>query len=290
MKVIIFGGAGFLGSHVADSLIDRGHEVTIYDLIPYNYENSPKMIIGDIMDRAAVSEAVSGADAVYNFAGVADLDDAINRLEDTINLNILGNYYLMEACVQHQVKRYVYASTLYVHSDKGGFYRCSKQASEIYLEEFNRTFGLPYTVLRYGSLYGPRSDEHNGFYRFVKSAMTKGEIRYSGTGEELREYIHVKDAANLSARILDEEFENKHVIITGQTNYRVHDILTTIGEVLDKPLKIEFANEEKNLHYNVTPFVYKPQSSYKLTPTYYHDIGQGIFECATLIGEELGEL
>ena len=87
------------------------------------------MFQADILDQDALADAIAGCEAVYNFAAIADLDEAINRPLDTIRVNVLGNGVALEACRQHGIKRYVYASTVYVHSRDGGFYRCSKHAA-----------------------------------------------------------------------------------------------------------------------------------------------------------------
>lgn len=154
MKVLVFGGSGFLGSHVADALSDAGHEVTIFDLVKSTWLRSDqKFVSGDLLDEKIVSEIVSGFDVVYNFAALADLNQALDKPVDTIRINVLGNTYILEACKKHNVKRFIYASTVYVYSREGGFYRCSKQASESYIEEYQKCFGLDFTILRYGSLY-----------------------------------------------------------------------------------------------------------------------------------------
>ena len=77
-------------------------------------------------------------------------------------------------------------------------------------------YGLDYTVLRYGTLYGPRSDHHNGLWRIVKHALETGKLSYGGSPEAMREYIHVEDAARASVAALGEEFRNQHVVLTGQ--------------------------------------------------------------------------
>ena len=92
----------------------------------------------------------------------------------------MGNLNVLEACRTNNVRRFIYASTVYVHSRQGGFYRCSKQASEAYVEEYQKIFGLDYTILRYGSLYGPRADHNNGLYRIIKSALENGKVSYEG--------------------------------------------------------------------------------------------------------------
>lgn len=280
MKAVVFGGSGFLGSHVADALTESGYEVVVFDKRESPYlQAGQQMMIGDISDEAQVEEAVRGADFVYDFAGIADLDDASTKPIETIEFNVKGTCILIEACLKHKIKRFVYASSFYVHSEKGGFYRCSKQAAEIYIEEYNRKYGLDFTVLRYGSLYGPRTNGNNGVYRLLEGALHHNKIRYAGTGEELREYIHVKDAAELSVRILNKKYRNKYIVLTGHEAIRVRDMIEMIREIMDKPIEVEYSNHSSELHYHITPYSFKPKYSYKLTNDCYRDIGQGLIEC-----------
>ena len=284
MKVMVFGGSGFLGSHVADELTERGHEVKIYDLQPSPYQREgQEMIVGDILDKDKVFRAVEGCDAVYNFAGIADLDTAITQPIDTINQNILGNALILDASVKAGTKRFVYASTIYVYSSLGGFYRCSKQAAELYIEEYQKRYGLGFTILRYGTLYGPRADERNSVYRYLKQALLQGKIIGYGTGEELREYIHVRDAAKLSVDILSEEFKNKYVVITGHHPIKFREMLSTIKEMLGGKVEIEFRPPAEDTrygaHYTITPYSFVPKIGQKLVSNYYIDLGQGLLEC-----------
>ena len=146
---------------------------------------------------------------MYNFAAIADLNDALNKPIETVQVNVLGTVNILEACRLHSVRRFVYASTVYVYSREGGFYRCSKQAAEHYVEEYQRAFDLDFTILRYGSLYGPRADATNGLYRIVRDALARGSISYAGNPESIREYIHVEDAARASVVVLGEEFATR---------------------------------------------------------------------------------
>lgn len=136
MKVIVFGGAGFLGSHVADALSQRGHVVSIFDsLIPRRFfQPGQRMIVGDIRDRAAVEHAVRGNKVIYNFAGFSDIEAAADHPLETIESNVLGNGIILEAARRWKVQRYVFASTVYVYSQAGSFYRASKRACEDYIE------------------------------------------------------------------------------------------------------------------------------------------------------------
>lgn len=279
----VIGGSGFLGSHVADALSDAGYRVRILDRLTSPWKRADQeMIVGDMLDTNVLDQAVAGCDAVYNFAAIADLDEALDQPVETVRVNILGNVHVLEACRRHRVNRYVYASTVYVHSREGGFYRCSKQAGEQYVEEYQRTYGLDYTVLRYGSLYGPRSDHRNGLWRIVKRALETGKVSYEGSAEAMREYIHVEDAARASVAALGDEFRNQHVVLTGQEPMRVMDLLKMLAEILGMPQEVEFIESDHAGHYIRTPYAYQPQLGRKYVPTMHVDLGQGLLE---LIGE-----
>jgi len=280
MKAIVFGGSGFLGSHVADALTGAGYEVTIFDLRPSAcLLPGQKMIAGNIVDEKAVFEALKGCDYLYNFAGIADLDDATTRSLDTVHQNIVGTTTILEAARKHGVKRFIYASTIYVYSDRGGFYRCSKQAAELYIEEYARRFGLDYTILRYGTAYGPRADSRNSIHRYLKQAVEEGRITCGGTGDEIREYIHVKDIAGLSVAILSDAYRNQHITITGHYPMRFKDMLNMIREMLNNSVEIEFTGAQDEDHYGMTPYSFIPKIGKKLVSDYYVDLGQGLMEC-----------
>jgi UDP-glucose 4-epimerase len=279
MIVTVIGGSGFLGSHVADKLSEAGHKVRIFDRVPSPWvRTDQEMQVGDVLDIAAVTRAVAGAEAVYNFAALADLSDALDKPLETVRINVLGAVDALEACRVSAVKRVLYASTVYVYSREGGFYRCSKQAAEHYVEEYQRTYGLDFTILRYGSLYGPRSNASNGLFRIVHSALMQGRISYEGNPEAVREYIHVEDAARASVLALGEEFRNESVVLTGHEPMRVVDLLKMLAEILGMPDKVEFRDEDKPGHYVRTPYAYTPKLGRKYAPPLHVDLGQGLVQ------------
>jgi len=283
-KAVVIGGSGFIGSHVADHLSDNGYQVVIYDRSASQWlRRGQDIVIGDVQDAKKISETIAGSEVVYNFAALADLNQALDQPIKTVNINILGNLNVMEACRTHGIQRFIYASTVYVYSREGGFYRCSKQASESYIEEYQRIYGLDYTILRYGSLYGPRADEANGLYRIVKSALENGTVKYEGDAEAMREYIHVDDAARASIEALDDKFKNESVVLTGQEPMRVIDMLKMLAEILDIPKnKVEFVENNYSGHYIRTPYAYQPKLGRKYIPPMHVDLGQGLIE---VIGE-----
>ena len=283
-KCVVFGGGGFLGSHVADYLSASNFEVLVVDKNPSEWlQPNQKMLIGDILDPTCVIAAVEGADFVYNFAALADLNAALNQPILAAQINIEGNINVLEACKEQGVERFVYASTVYVHSREGGFYRCSKVASEAFVEEYYLRYGLNFTILRYGSLYGPRSDQTNGLRRIVKSAVKHRKIRYSGNKNAIREYIHVEDAAQASVDILDEKYRNMTIGLTGGQPIAVTDLLGMLAEMLDlEEDKIDIQDGKVIGHYARTPYFYKQNKSKNYTLPVYVDLGQGLLE---LIGD-----
>lgn len=287
-KVIVFGGSGFLGSHVADALTDAGYQVTIFDRIhsPYARPNQ-EMIVGDIMNLDEVISASSECKYVYNFAGIADINDAKNRPVDTAMINVLGNVHVLESARINQAERFVFASSLYVYSESGSFYRASKQSAERFVESYHERYGLPYTILRYGSLYGRRADERNGIYKLLKEALTNKAITYMGSKAAMREYIHVIDAAKLSAQILGAEYANRHFVLSGQERMSVENFMKMISEMIPGGVELSFKGKVDDGHYIMTPYGFHPKVGNKLVTNDYVDLGQGLLDCMAEIHEQM---
>lgn len=287
--ITVIGGSGFIGSHVADKLSDAGYRVRIYDRVSSPWlRQGQEMIVGDLSNIEKIHNSVAGAYAVYNFAALADLNLALTQPVKTVEVNILGNVQVLEACRLNDVQRFVYASSVYVYSREGGFYRCSKQAAEHYVEEYQNAFGLDYTILRYGSLYGPRADPGNGLLRIVRQALETGVVRYQGSPDALREYIHVEDAAQASVAALGQEFCNQSVVLTGQEPMRVHDLLKMLAEILGKPDAVEFAEGVQPGHYVRTPYAYQPKLGRKYVPPMHVDLGQGLLQLINQVRMDAG--
>lgn len=287
MKILVTGGAGFLGSHVADALSEAGHVVTIFDRVESSYLRSDQtMVVGDLMDETFMTSLVQGHEVVYHFAGIADIDVCAQRPTETARINILGTVQLLEACRKAAVQRFVFASSAYVFSDSGYFYRSSKRACESFIEDYANLFDLKYTCLRYGSLYGERSDENNSIYRMINQAIQEGKITYRGHGDELREFIHVRDAAHNSVKILEAEFENSHIILTGNEKMSYGELLEMIKEILGHRITIETIPSVRKAHYKITPYNFSPKLGKKLVSNPHIDMGQGLLLCMAEIYEK----
>jgi UDP-glucose 4-epimerase len=277
LNILVTGGSGFLGSHIADALSDAGHQVSIFDLHKSPYlRDDQKMITGDLMDQELLQNIVSDMDVVYHLAGIADVDECTRKPVEAARYNVLGTVHLLDACANANVKRFVFASSAYVFSDAGFCYRTTKQACESFIDDYQRLYGLDYTCLRYGSLYGERSDERNSIYRLIKQATEEGKITYQGQGDEVREFIHVRDAARSSVQILGPEFKNANIILTGNERMTYSQLLEMIREIMGNTIDIEIVPSTRKAHYKITPYNFSPKLGRKLVNNPHIDMGQGL--------------
>tara|TARA_B100001121_G_scaffold309093_1_gene334851 strand:+ start:350 stop:1213 length:864 start_codon:yes stop_codon:yes gene_type:complete len=277
-NVTVIGGSGFLGIEVSKELIAKKYKVKILDLNPPNFfHKNLKFIKGNILDYKKLDQVIKNSLYVYNFAGIADLDYGASQPIKSVEQNILATVNMLNLCRKYKIKRFVYASTIYVYSSKGGFYRCSKQAAENYIEEFNKKFKINYTILRYGSLYGPGASPNNGLSKIILNSIKRKKIIYEGGPNTIREYIHVNDAAKSSVDILSSKFANKSIILKGEYPIHMKDLLKTVSEILGYK-KIYFKKVKNENHYEQTPYSYVPKLGIKYKPSTYVDFGQGILQ------------
>jgi UDP-glucose 4-epimerase len=281
-KVLVFGGFGFLGYYLLKELLSRGYELVVADIKDDSeFKEVVHYIHCDISDQKQV-EAVfknQNYDIVYNLAGFANLDFSIKAPLKTMQLNIIGNMYVLEACIHANIKKFVYASSAYAMSNKGSFYGISKLASEKIIEEYHEKYDLDCRILRYGSVYSERDYDNNYIYNLVKKAVIENVINHKGDGNEIREYIHAGDAAKLSVDVIEsDKFNNVHVILTGTERIKRSELFNMINEILNNKIEIKYNNKYNN-HYKFTPYSFEPSLSRKLMANPHIDMGQGILEC-----------
>ena len=281
-KVLVFGGFGFLGYYLLKELLSRGYELVVADIKDDSeFKDVVQYIHCDISDQKQVESVFKNQnyDIVYNLAGFANLDFSIKAPLKTMQLNIIGNMYVLEACINAKINKFVYASSAYAMSNKGSFYGISKLASEKIIEEYHEKYDLNFTILRYGSVYSERNYDNNYIYNLIKKAVIENVIDHKGDGNEIREYIHAGDAAKLSVDVIEsDKFNNVHVILTGTERIKRSELFSMINEILNNKIEIKYSNIYHN-HYKFTPYSFEPSLSRKLTANPHIDMGQGILEC-----------
>lgn len=277
-KLLIFGGAGFLGKAIAARALMEDFNVSIYDMKDPEIDKV-NFIHGSITDVDDINK-IEYHDYVMNLAAIADIDDADLNFQKTIDVNLIGQINILDYVTKRKPKRFLFSSSMYVFGSLGGVYGATKRASEIITQEYAKKFSLNFSLLRYGSLYGPGSQEWNSIQKYIKNISKDKKISHWGTGEEVREYIHVHDAAKLTIQgMLDESFKNKALTITGTQKVTSKEVLEMIFEMLQMKPDINFEKNNSSNHYKHSPYNQNfPLTGIKLMPDSHIDFGQGIFE------------
>jgi UDP-glucose 4-epimerase len=244
MRVLVTGGAGFIGSHVVDQLRAAGHEARIFDVrpSPHHPPGGVETVIGDLLDPAAVRKAMRDCDAVAHLAAAADVNAVAKDPAAAEELNARGTLNVLEAARAAGVRRVIYASTIWVYSDavdaevdeESGLqlprhlYTATKLAGEMYCRSYAELYGLEYTILRFGIPYGPRARPAAVLPAFVRRALAGEPMQIAGTGEQSRRFVYVEDLADGVIRALRREAANRIYNLVGDEDVTVRDIATAV--------------------------------------------------------------
>ncbi len=255
MKILVTGGAGFIGSNVADAYIEAGHEVAVVDnLTTGKRENlNPKARFYeiDIRDREKLVQAVLefSPEVINHHAAQIDVRKSVADPVYNAEVNELGTLNLLEAAVKSKIRKIIYASTggaIYGEvgrksgADEGhpqepiSPYAITKRAAEMYLHAYKVNQGLNYTVLRYGNIYGPRQDPlgEAGVIAIFCGKMLKGEQpTIFGDGNQLRDYCYVGDVAELNLLALGRGDNQIYNVGTG-TGTSVNDLFVNLKALM----------------------------------------------------------
>lgn len=291
MRVLVTGGAGFLGSHIADAACARGHDVRVLDVRPPSRDTVVQdAVVADVRDAGAVARAMRGVDLVHHLAAVADLDEARSDPEHALDVSLTGTRTVLDAARSAGVSRLLLASSVYVYSGASAPYRDAKRAAESLVREAHGT-DLATTVLRFGSLYGPRSDPGNAVRRLLTQALTAGSIDFWGDGTEVREYLHVHDAARLALDASDERYAGASVHLTGRERITTRELLEMIVEMVGGDLRVAFGDRPFEGRYRLTPFTLTDEPvdlGRTLVGDSYIDLGLGLLHTMQDLRAELG--
>ena len=258
MKILVTGGAGFIGSHVADAFIEEGHDVVILDDLSTgfgkNINPKAKFVKLNICDKEIADIFKQERfDVVNHHAAQMDVRRSVADPAFDANTNILGTINLLQNCVQHGVKKFMFSSTggavygeqEYFPADENHStrpvspYGISKLSVEKYLYFYHNEYNLAYTTLRYANIYGPRQNPFGeaGVIAIFSSKMLKGEEAIiNGTGEQTRDYVSVKDVVKANLLTLKDNSSDIYNIGTGiETN--VNELFKLLNEIVGKDQK-----------------------------------------------------
>ena len=261
MKILVTGGAGFIGSHVVDVLMEQGHEVVIYDLEPPIYSQKCENIIADVNDTPKLEAAAKGIDAIYHMAAQANVNiffkEPVTSNYNTSNSTI----NVLEAARKNNVRRVLLSSTEWIYGSVEGdedtqiteetiyaqnpdhLYTSSKIAAEMFCRNYRTLYGVNFTIMRYGIPFGERARAATVTPIFIDKILSGGEITIHGSGSQTRQFIYVRDLAEGNVCCLKPEGENEIFNINGREVIRVIDIVTTLEEILGKKANVKFIED-----------------------------------------------
>jgi UDP-glucose 4-epimerase len=256
MRVLLTGGAGFIGSHVADRLLERGHEVAVVDDLssgkPQNVPHGARFYEMDIRSGCAGVFEDFEPEALCHQAAQMDVRRSVREPDFDADVNVLGTVRLLQNCVEYGVRKVAFASTGgAVYGEQREFpateehpqypispYGVSKLAAERYLHFYNVQHGVSYAALRYANVYGPRQDPHGeaGVVAIFCGNLAEGKAStINGTGEQTRDYVYVEDVARANVVALENEvFVGAYNIGTG--------IETSVKELYDRMRRLSGRN------------------------------------------------
>jgi UDP-glucose 4-epimerase len=265
MKVLITGGAGFIGSHLVEQLLAAGNTVRVLDnLSTGKRANLPahsqlEFIQGDIRDRSLVFEVVRGVQAIVHLAAVASVQASVDDPMGTHESNFDGTLHLLEAARQEQVRRFLYASSAAVYGDNTRLplvedeilnplspYAADKLAGEYYLRFYHAKFGIETTAFRFFNIFGPRQDPsspYSGVISIFVERVSQGEpVTLFGDGRQTRDFVYVGDLVKLLSQALVRTETAGQVINVGRGKQcSLLDLLAALEQLTGKPVERKFA-------------------------------------------------
>lgn len=239
MNVLVTGGSGFIGSHVADKLVEAGHSVRILDLKKPHREDV-EFLRGDITSEKDVKKSLADIDVVYHIGAFSNIDLVRSHPLTTINSNIMGTAYLLEECRKRRVKRFIFASSVFVYDERGHLYTTAKLASEMICKNYHTLYGLPYTILRYGTAYGPRSRDADVISVFIRNALQGKQLTIHGSGQQKRHFICIDDLAEGNLAALKAIAANRTYTLANPKPVTIKELAVIIKEILGDSITVRY--------------------------------------------------
>jgi UDP-glucose 4-epimerase len=240
VKILVTGGSGFIGSHVVDKLIAAGHNVRVLDIKKPTHRGDIDYIKGDITSEKDVRKSLNGIEIVCHIAAFSDINLVKDNPLLTVKYNIMGTAYLLEECRKQKVGRFILASTVFVYDQRGHLYTTSKVASELLCQNYQTLYSVPYTILRYGTAYGPRSRRDDVIARFVEKALQGESLVVHGTGEQKRNFTYAEDLASGTVAALADIAANKTYTLVNKKSVSIKELAVIVKKIVNDKIDVEF--------------------------------------------------
>lgn len=275
MKILVTGGAGFIGSHVVDAYINAGHDVVVIDDLSTGKEsNVNKNAVfykADITDAEALKNifAKEKPEIVNHHAAHVDVQKSMEDPTHEILTNQIGTINLLNCAIEHRIKKIIFASSAAVYGNESVFsqentickpislYGFSKLSCEEYIKYYNRRYKLPFTILRYPNVYGPRnkSGEKGVIQIFFKKMISNEETTIFGSGKQTRDFIFVKDVVEANKIPVSSKGENMILNISTGKQIEIETIYEMIKKITGykKSAKKEKERQGEIFHSSLNP-------------------------------------
>lgn len=266
MKVLVTGGAGFIGSHLVETLKEEGLFVRVLDNFSTGKrENLPKegieLIEGNISERQICLKATDGVEAVFHEAALVSVPLSVERPFETHRINVTGILNLLWAAKENRVRKFIFASSCSIYGLKGkkGYglkeniapepvspYASSKLVGEIYCQLFSQVYGLETICLRYFNVYGERQDPSSPYAAVVPIFITRilegRPLTVYGDGKQTRDFVYVKDVVRANLLALNLNKGKGQVLNIGSgKSHSVLALIMTLEEITGSKLDVQFA-------------------------------------------------
>jgi len=273
MDILVTGGAGFIGGHLAERFVRNGHTVTVLDTLDSFYDTDIKkynidisrtlaengngeytFIKGSVTNRECVSELVSDVEFVFHQAAQAGVRTSVEDPRKAHEINVDGTMNVLEAARNEDIKRVVNASSSSVYGKPTYLpydeehptspvspYGASKLAAEQYVRVYNEVYGLPTVSLRYFTVYGPRMRPNMAFTNFVSRCLHGESPVIYGDGQQTRDFTYVKDVADANESLLETDAADGEIVNIGSGGrITIQELATVIRDEIDPELEIVY--------------------------------------------------